>query len=349
MSAVWRQGRCLKNKPVCQNLSNWETVAAYIRKVQEMKGENSAVMETLVKEILESYKAYPETCSIGTKNRLNKDTILDILEEIRCVVFPGYFELKGLNRDSIEYHVGELLEDIHYRLRKQVTKALSHTENGEPVDNEEAREKADWIVTSFLKRIPALREILATDVQAAYDGDPAAFNTEEVIFSYPGVFAITVNRIAHELHVMGVPLIPRIMTEYAHNLTGIDIHPGAQIGSYFFIDHGTGVVIGETTEIGKHAKIYQGVTLGALSTRGGQSLRHTKRHPTLEDNVTVYSGASILGGETVIGEGAIIGSNAFITSSVPRGTRVSIKNPELQFKGGIQMAELGQEGFWGNE
>jgi serine O-acetyltransferase len=148
---------------------------------------------------------------------------------------------------------------------------------------------------------------------------------------------------------MGVPLIPRIMTEYAHNLTGIDIHPGAEIGSYFFIDHGTGVVVGETTIIGKHVKIYQGVTLGALSTRGGQSLRHTKRHPTLEDNVTVYSGASILGGQTVIGEGAVIGSNAFITSSVPRGTRVSIKNPELQFKGGVQMTELGQEGFWGNE
>ena len=314
-----------------------------------MEGGNNIAMETLVKEILESYRTYPETCSIGTKNRLNKDTIINILEEIRCVVFPGYFDLKGLNRDSIEYHVGELLEDIHYKLKKQVTKALSHTENGESVDYETAREQADQIVTAFLKKIPALREILATDVQAAYDGDPAAFNTDEVIFSYPGVFAITVNRIAHELHVMGVPLIPRIMTEYAHNLTGIDIHPGARIGSYFFIDHGTGVVVGETTEIGKHVKIYQGVTLGALSTRGGQSLRHTKRHPTLEDNVTVYSGASILGGETVIGEGAIIGSNAFITSSVPRGTRVSIKNPELQFKGGVQMTELGQEGFWGNE
>ena len=158
------------------------------------------------------------------------------------------------------------------------------------------------------------------------------------------------NRIAHELHQLGVPLIPRIMTEHAHSLTGIDIHPGATIGSYFFIDHGTGVVIGETTRIGSGAKIYQGVTLGALSTRGGQSLRGAKRHPTLEDNVTVYSGASILGGETVIGEGAVIGSNAFITSSVPGGTRVSIKNPELQFKDRIRMTELGQEGFWkGND
>ena len=307
-------------------------------------------MEKLVKEILESYEAYPQICSIAARNRLNKELIIEILEEIRCVIFPGFFELKHLNRESISYHVGELLEDIDYKLTKQVTRALYHKEGGPELSEEEVAREAAGIVETFLNRIPALREILATDVQAAYDGDPAAFNTDEVIFSYPGVFAITVNRIAHELHRMGVPLIPRIMTEYAHNLTGIDIHPGAVIGSYFFIDHGTGVVVGETTKIGNHVKLYQGVTLGALSTRGGQNLRHTKRHPTLEDNVTVYSGASILGGETVIGEGATIGSNAFITSSVPGGTRVSIKNPELQFKGRVRMAELGQEGFWkGNE
>ncbi|HIR13958.1 MAG TPA: serine acetyltransferase [Candidatus Choladousia intestinavium] len=307
-------------------------------------------MEKLVKAILESYEKYPETCSIAARNRLNKDLILEILEEIRYVIFPGFFEMKHLNREAVPYHVGELLEDIDYKLKKQVAKALYHKESKEELSEEEVQKEAEQIVTSFLNRIPALREILATDVQAAYEGDPAAFNTDEVIFSYPGVFAITVNRVAHELHRMGVPLIPRMMTEYAHNLTGIDIHPGAVIGSYFFIDHGTGVVVGETTEIGNHVKLYQGVTLGALSTRGGQSLRHTKRHPTLEDNVTVYSGASILGGETVIGEGATIGSNAFITSSVPGGTRVSIKNPELLFKGRERMAELGQEGFWkGNE
>lgn len=312
-------------------------------------------MKQLVGEILNSYQKYPETCNVDTKNRLNKDVIIDILQEIRYVVFPGFFEVKQLNSQSIEYHLGELLEDIHYRLKKQVIKALQHTEDNRLVDIAEAEVHAEEIVTAFLKKIPALREILATDVQAAYDGDPAAFNTDEVIFSYPGVFAISVNRIAHELHLLGVPMIPRIMTEYAHSLTGIDIHPGATIGSYFFIDHGTGVVVGETTEIGNCVKIYQGVTLGALSTRGGQSLRHAKRHPTLEDNVTVYSGASILGGETVIGEGAIIGSNAFITSSVPSRTRVSIKNPELQFKdrsgkAPLKMTELGQEGFWkGNE
>lgn len=314
-----------------------------------MTGESKKERDTLVAELLVSYEKYPETCSINTRNRLNKSIIIDILEEIRCVIFPGFFETKNLNRDSIEYHVGELLEDIHYRLKKQVTKALYHTDE-RGIREEDAQVRAEEIVKAFMRRIPQLREVLATDVQAAYDGDPAAYNTDEIIFSYPGLLAISSNRIAHELHLLGVPLIPRIMTEYAHSLTGIDIHPGATIGKYFFIDHGTGVVIGETTQIGDRVKIYQGVTLGALSTRGGQSLRSTKRHPTLEDNVTVYSGASILGGSTVIGEGATIGSNAFITSSVPGGTRVSIKNPELQFRDCVRVTELGQEGFWkGNE
>jgi serine O-acetyltransferase len=169
-------------------------------------------------------------------------------------------------------------------------------------------------------------------VQAAFEGDPAAGDTDEVIFSYPGIFAITAHRIAHELFGLKVPLLPRIMSEYAHALTGIDIHPGATIGEFFFIDHGTGVVIGETTTIGRYVKLYQGVTLGALSTRGGQSLRGVKRHPTLEDGVTVYSGASILGGETVIGNDAVISSNVFVTQSVPPETRVTVKNPELQYR-----------------
>ena len=310
-----------------------------------MQDSGKRKIDRLVGMILESYQEYPQTCSIDMEHRLSNEVIIDLLEKIRCVVFPGFFEFKNLNRDSIEYHVGELLEDIRYRLTKQVTRALYHRAEL-PQSEQEASEKAEHAVDVFLERLPALRAILATDVQAAYDGDPAAFNTDEVIFSYPGVFAITVYRIAHELHILGVPMIPRIMTEHAHSLTGIDIHPGASIGSYFFIDHGTGVVVGETTEIGTGVKIYQGVTLGALSTRGGQNLRGSKRHPTLEDNVTVYSGASILGGETVIGAGATIGSNAFITSSVPGGTRVSIKNPELQIKGRVRMTELGQEGFW---
>ncbi len=310
-----------------------------------MNNLQAAQMEALVDSLLDSYREHSVISNIDSDNRLNREMIIKICEMVRQILFPGYFEYKKLKSATVRYHVGELLENIEYELTKQVAKALECA--GEKTE-EKCRCRAGEIVQQFLRRLPWLRGMLAKDVQAAYDGDPAAFNTDEVIFSYPGVFAISVNRIAHELHILGVPMIPRIMTEHAHNLTGIDIHPGATIGEYFFIDHGTGVVVGETTVIGKNVKLYQGVTLGALSTRGGQSLRGAKRHPTLMDNVTVYSGASILGGETIIGEGAVIGSNAFITSSVPEHTRVSIKNPELQFKvrGSVQTQELGQEGFF---
>ncbi len=313
-----------------------------------MERSQSAKMEELVSALLESYEQHAVISNIDSGKQLNREMIIKICDMVRQVLFPGYFDYKRLKSGTIRYHVGELLENISYELTKQVQKALDYVGQEKNIPTGENQEKAERIVEAFLKRLPWLRDMLAKDVQAAYDGDPASFNTDEVIFSYPGIYAISVNRIAHELHVLGVPLIPRIMTEHAHSITGIDIHPGAVIGEYFFIDHGTGVVIGETTEIGKNVKIYQGVTLGALSTRGGQSLRNTKRHPTLKDNVTVYSGASILGGETVIGEGAVIGSNAFITSSVPDETRVSIKNPELQFKvrGSVRTQELGQEGFF---
>lgn len=311
--------------------------------------EKKEELSEMVKSILESYEQHDIICNIDSTNRLNRKTIVELIDAIRYVLFPGYFEMRNLKSCSVEYHVGELLEEIQYRLKKEVVRALQHRISEDKIKLETIEDEAEEIVGQFLKKIPQLRDILATDVQAAYDGDPAAYNTDEIIVSYPGFYAITVYRIAHELYLSGVPLIPRIMTEHAHNRTGIDIHPGATIGKYFFIDHGTGVVIGETTVIGDYVKIYQGVTLGALSTRGGQKLRSKKRHPTIEDNVTVYSGASILGGETRVGEGAVIGSNAFITSSVPDQTRVSIKNPELLFKGRVQMAELGQEGFWKNE
>ena len=300
----------------------------------------------MVEWLLGSYEEHPIICNIDSENQINRDVILEILDMLRWLIYPGYFEMRKLKSSSIEYHVGEILESVRYNLTKQVMKALYHDSKYQTEDADEAYAQAECIVTRFLYKLPKVREVLATDVQAAYDGDPAAFNTDEVIFSYPGVYAVSVNRIAHELYQMGVPLIPRMMTEHAHGLTGIDIHPGATIGEYFFIDHGTGVVVGETTTIGKNVKLYQGVTLGALSTRGGQGLRGMKRHPTIQDNVTVYSGASILGGETVIGEGAVIGSNAFVTASVPPHTRVSIKNPELQFKDRSRTAELGQEGFF---
>jgi serine O-acetyltransferase len=179
--------------------------------------------------------------------------------------------------------------------------------------------------------MPKIRKYLSMDVDAAFQGDPAAYSREEMVLTYPGVYAVHVNRVAHELFLLGVPLIPRMMTERAHTITGIDIHPGATIGEYFFIDHGTGIVIGETTEIGNRVKLYQGVTLGALSTRAGQSWFGKKRHPTIEDDVTIYAGASILGGNTVIGQGCVIGSNAFIVNSVPPNSHVSMKNPELRY------------------
>ena len=225
------------------------------------------------------------------------------------------------------------LSDYDPTLRKWTPEAAYYEiETDEEKCPGEIIEQADEITYKFLQSLPKIREYLSTDVEAAYNGDPAAFSTDEIIFCYPGMFAITTYRIAHELYLLGVPLIPRIISEHAHNVTGIDIHPGASIGKYFFIDHGTGVVIGETTVIGNNVKIYQGVTLGALSTRKGQQLKGVKRHPTLGDNVTIYSGTSVLGGETVIGDGTTIGGNAFVVSSVSQGMKVSVRNPELEFQ-----------------
>ena len=235
-----------------------------------------------------------------------------------------------LGRTVPEYFVGHNILQIYDDLLYQVKSAFIQVSE-EDVTEKEITAKCEKICMEFFSSLGNIQNILLKDVEAAYNGDPAAKTKQEIIFCYPGLLAIFVYRIAHELYKMGVPLIPRIMSEYAHSRTGIDINPGASIGEYFFIDHGTGVVIGETTIIGNNVKIYQGVTLGALSTRSGQLLRDIKRHPTIEDNVTIYSSASILGGETVIGRGSVIGGNAFITESVPPGTRVSVKNPEHTF------------------
>ncbi|MBO4562466.1 MAG: serine acetyltransferase [Clostridia bacterium] len=256
--------------------------------------------------------------------------IESIIEKLFRVVFPGYFS-SGSNRlYNLKNSIPALMEDIAFHLSAQVAIALKSGGSCET----DAVSEAERITAEFLGRLPAIRELVDMDLSAAYDGDPAAVSREEIIISYPGIYAVTVNRLAHVLYELKVPLIPRIMTEYAHGRTGIDIHPGASIGKYFFIDHGTGIVIGETTVIGDNVKIYQGVTIGALSTRGGQRLHGVKRHPTIEDNVTIYAGASILGGDTVIGHDSIIGSNAFLTRSVEPGTRVSVRNQELQFKSG---------------
>lgn len=285
-----------------------------------------------MKDILESYREDQLTTQIDKSSQPNRAVVVDVLESIRKLVFPGFFEVKNLRSEYIEYYVGELVEDIKYHLSKQMMKAYLCCEPSSCGFAEAIELEVGSKCDEFLSRIGKIREYLETDVQAAYDGDPAAYSMEEIIYSYPGIYAITVYRIAHELFTMGVPLIPRIMTEHAHGLTGIDIHPGAAIDKYFFIDHGTGIVIGETTTIGHHVKIYQGVTLGGLSTKGGQAIKGKKRHPDIQNYVTIYSGASILGGETVIGEGSTIGGNAFVTSSVPANTTVLMKNPELIYK-----------------
>lgn len=267
-------------------------------------------------------------------NQPDKETIIDILQKLMKVIFPGYYRDKSYKIYNLTSNLAVVIEDIIYYLAQQIAIALKYDPAMAEKSDEELKEIAEDLALKFFERIPSIRAIVDTDLQAAFDGDPAARSKDEIVFSYPGFYAITVSRIAHELFLLNVPLIPRIMTEHAHSITGIDIHPGATIGKYFFIDHGTGIVIGETTLIGDNVKIYQGVTLGALSTRGGQKLRGVRRHPTIEDRVTIYAGASILGGETIIGHDSVIGSNVFITSPVDPGTLISVKSQELIVKSG---------------
>ena len=281
-------------------------------------------IENVVESILQDYQAGRDIDRMEQFSQPDKDLIIDMIEKLRRIVFPGYFREKNYRIYNAKHNLSMLIEDVMFNLSKQIALVLP--------ESEERQDTARELCLQFLGKIPAVREMVQTDLQAAYDGDPAATGMAEIIFSYPGMFAITVYRIAHELHLLNVPMLPRIMTEYAHNLTGIDIHPGATIGKYFFIDHGTGIVIGETTVIGENVKIYQGVTLGGLSTRGGQSLRGKRRHPTIEDRVTIYAGASVLGGDTVIGRDSVIGSNAFITASIAPCTTVSMKDQDLQLR-----------------
>jgi serine O-acetyltransferase len=306
-------------------------------------------IKKLVDTLIKSYAEIEDTIKIDSVYQLNRSLLIEIIEKLRRLIFPGYFVKKYITKSFIVYQTGELVEEIFFDLTKQIAIALCHRKDGSPC-HDEALGQSEELVYEFLSILPKIRKYMAMDVDAAFDGDPAAYSRDEIISSYPGIYAIMIYRLAHELYLLNVPLIPRIMTEYAHNTTGIDIHPGAVIGNHFFIDHGTGIVIGETTVIGNNVKVYQGVTLGGLSTRGGQALRGQKRHPTIEDDVTIYSGASILGGTTVIGRGVVIGSNAFVTKSVPERTRVSVKNPELQIHvseaNQIEHHELDQNEFW---
>ncbi|MCM1288423.1 MAG: serine O-acetyltransferase [Clostridium sp.] len=256
--------------------------------------------------------------------------IIEILNEIRRAVFPGYFGTENTSYVSLESFAGNRIAVIYEKLFKQIRIALSY-KNGR-TDDAAIKSEAENITTAFLDRLPHVQNLIYKDVEAELSGDPAANSREEIIFSYPGIFAIFVYRIAHELYLLKVPFIPRIMTEHAHGKTGIDINPGAEIGEYFFIDHGTGIVIGETTRIGNNVKLYQGVTLGALSTREGQSLSGIKRHPTIEDNVVIYANTTVLGGETVVGKNSVVAGNSFITESIPPNTKVSVHMPELKMK-----------------
>jgi serine O-acetyltransferase len=248
-----------------------------------------------------------------------------IMEALEEIIFPGYYSAGGVTHHGIIYRVQERTGWLFEHLREQISRSFHHMKHldGELPFATDAR--AEECAYQFLESLPRLRQRLARDIQAAYDGDPAAHCIDEIILSYPAAYAIMAYRAAHELHLMEVPILPRMLTEMAHSRTGIDIHPGARIGDSFFIDHGTGVVIGETTEIGNHVKLYQGVTLGALSfpkDESGRLIRGQKRHPTIEDHVVIYAGATILGGDTVIGEASIIGGNVWLTESVPPGSRV---------------------------
>ena len=290
--------------------------------------EFEARIEQIVDTIMDDYRQGRYIDKMESFRRPDRDVVVDIIEKLRRIIFPGYVREKNYRMYNAKHNLSMLIEDVMFNLSRQM--ALVFRGSGEEESAAEAH--AQELCIAFLQAIPQVRAMVQTDLQAAYDGDPAATNYAEIIYAYPGLFAITVYRLAHVLYTFNVPMLPRIMTEHAHSVTGIDIHPGATIGKYFFIDHGTGIVVGETTVIGDNVKIYQGVTLGALSTRGGQSLRGKRRHPTIEDNVTIYAGASVLGGDTIIGHDCVIGSNAFITNSIAPCTTVSIKNQELQFK-----------------
>ncbi|HAP32852.1 MAG TPA: serine acetyltransferase [Firmicutes bacterium] len=268
----------------------------------------------------------------------SKEAVIKIIDKFLEIIFPGYFGPEKLDPINLNFSIGQCVTQLFDMLAEQVNSSIRHDCNRYNLSCQECNDKGFEISLKVLDKLPEIRRVLAADVRATLEGDPAARSYDEIIFSYPGIFAITVYRVAHTLHKLGVPLLPRIMTEYAHSKTGIDIHPGADIGESFAIDHGTGVVIGETAQIGKNVRIYQGVTLGALSLTKEEcaQLRDRKRHPTIEDDVIIYAGATILGGNTVIGARSVIGGNIWITESVPSDTKVLMEKPKLIYHNGIQ-------------
>lgn len=296
-------------------------------------------LDVAVERLAASILHDPRTRHLSTAYLPHRHEVLAVLERLVWLMFPGFVGPRELSVDTIREHVARVTGEIAEGLVRQVSASLRYAEGveqgGRNFAERSARcdEKAAAVVGRFLDRLPEVRRLLSLDVQAAFDADPAARHTDEVIFSYPGIRALTIHRLAHELHRLDVPLIPRIMAEHAHSETGIDIHPGARLGESCFIDHGTGVVIGETAVIGRHCRLYQGVTLGAKSfpkDARGRAVKGVKRHPTLEDHVTVYAGATILGGDTVVGAGSIVSGGVFLTQSVPPGTVVGAPKSDIR-------------------
>ena len=299
-----------------------------------LKDKAEEQLRGITKVILEDYKQGRDIDKMNVFEQPDREVIVDIVNKMLNILFPGYYRDGTYKFYNLKNKISVLIEDVMYNLTGQIAIALEYDdelrgEEGTATMGDACISvRSQMLTVEFFKRVPKIRHMVNTDLQATFDGDPAADNKEEIVLCYPGLLASTIYRIAHELSDLGVPMIPRMMTEYAHNITGIDIHPEATIGEYFFIDHGTGVVVGSTSIIGRHVKVYQGVTIGALSTKEGHALHGVRRHPTIEDNVTIYSGATILGGETIIGEGSVIGGNVFLTKSVAPGTRINAQNQE---------------------
>ena len=293
-------------------------------------------LPSITDDILATYEEQNVINHIGGAALPSKGDVVRILEALFEILYPGYFGERGLAESNVAYVIGHKVSELYGLLAEQVYRAIKHECRRLGSVCTHCKLRSEDVAIELLRELPALRELLAEGVEAGYEGDPAAKSFGELIFSYPGIFAVTVYRIAHGLLKLDVPLLPRMMTEHAHTVSGIDIHPGAEIGRRFFIDHGTGVVIGETTVIGDDCQLYQGVTLGALNPKDerGKRLRGRKRHPTIEDRVTIYAGATILGGDTVIGHDSVIGGNVWLTSSVPPGTKVLIESPKLIYKNG---------------
>jgi serine O-acetyltransferase len=297
-------------------------------------------LQRLTLELLGSYEADPRALHIAKHYLPSRDAIVDILGLVLDLMYPGYFGRTDLNRDNLGEHVGQVVGMLAVKIEREIEHCLCYGRERQESSSElgqlrlgECAPRARELTAEFLSRLPEIRSLLVRDAQAAFDGDPAATNLDEIILAYPGLLAVSVYRIAHALHELGVPMMARIMTEWAHSKTGCDIHPGAKIGPAFFIDHATGVVIGETTHIGEGVKLYQGVTLGALSLprdTSGQIIRGRKRHPTVEDGSTLYANATVLGGQTVVGQQSVIGGSVFLARSVPPHSRVSLKEPELR-------------------